>query len=181
MTEAYAIYKKSEIAGLTFFAFLVWHLAQTLQGHLSFKLRKLGEVWVVLDNAPIVIPVAVGGAARFSEVLIENAAHQSLLDMSLKYRNKLDAARRGEIFRMNPEVFLAACFVGNLPSLQFSALNLHWRKSMIQCQPAFYFGKRYAQGDRLFIPLAAKLHHACTDPYVFNALIEDFNRRFQWV
>lgn len=179
VTRAYASYRQSEIAGLTFFSFLLWHLAQTMQGHLGFKLRKIGQEWLVLENAPLVVPVAVGGENRFCELLLENVSRQSLVEMAGQYRCQLDSARRGEVRRMAPETFLTACFVGNLPDLQFTGLSLHWRKALIQCQPCFYFGKRYEQDGKLFIPLAAKLHHACTDPFVLNGLIRDFTARFE--
>ena len=45
----------------SFFAFLVWHLAQTLAQHPSFNLRHVQGGWYVLRNPPIFIPVAVGG------------------------------------------------------------------------------------------------------------------------
>ena len=178
VTDAYANYRATPVEGLSFFSFLVWHLAQCLQGHLGFKLRKVGAEWVVLENAPIVIPVAVGGAMRFSELLLENLSQQSLAETAAQYRRQLEAARSDARPRMQPDTYLTACFIGNLPNLQFTALNLHWRKATIQGQPSFYFGKRYQQGERLFIPFAAKLHHACTDPFVLNALIADFLARF---
>jgi chloramphenicol O-acetyltransferase type A len=178
ITDAYACYKAQALPELTFFSFLIWHLAQAMQGQLGFKLRKIKGQWWVLENAPIVVPVAVGGEMRFCELLLQNASNQGLAEFAGHYRNQLDAARAGCLPRMDPHTFLTACFVGNLPQLQFTALNLHWRKSDIQCQPSFYFGQRYPQGERLMMPLAIKLHHACTDPFVLNSLIEDFRQRF---
>lgn len=179
VTDAYARYQAAQIEGATFFSFLVWHLMSAMQAHTSFKLRKAGSEWLVLENAPVVVPVAVGGEVRFAEVLLQDPTRQSLPEMIANYRRLLDAARNGERQRMSADTFLAACFIGNLPQLQFSALSLHWRHTPIQCQPCFYFGRRYLQGDRMLIPLAAKLHHACTDPHTFNALIEDFNASFK--
>jgi len=68
--------------------------------------------------------------------------------------------------------------MGNLPYLRFSALTLHWRPDQMVGQSYFYFGQRYPQEDRLMIPLAAKLHHACTDPLMLNELLSDFANRF---
>ena len=70
--------------------------------------------------------------------------------------------------------------IGNLPNLQFTGLNLHWRQSHISAAPWFYFGKRYWQNDKLLIPFAVKLHHSCNDPFVLNLLMEDFNKRFYY-
>ncbi len=177
VTEAYASYQRQALPGLSFFSYLIWHLAQAMQGQLGFKLRKIDGTWQVLENAPIVVPVAVGGEMRFRELLLRDVSRQSLAGFAAHYRKQLDAARAGEGERMAPLTFLSACLIGNLPNLQFTAMNLHWRKSDIQCQPCFYFGRRYQQDGRLLIPLAAKLHHACTDPFVLNALIEDFLQR----
>lgn len=177
ITDAYACYAGQALSGLTFFSYLIWHLAQAMQGQLGFKLRKIDGTWQVLENAPIVVPVAVGGEMRFRELLLRDVSRQSLAGFAAHYRKQLDAARAGQGERMAPLTFLSACLIGNLPNLQFTAMNLHWRKSDIQCQPCFYFGRRYQQDGRLLIPLAAKLHHACTDPFVLNALIEDFLQR----
>ena len=179
ITEAYACYKAQALSGLTFFSFLIWHLARAMQDQLGFKLRKIKGEWWVLENAPIAVPVAIGGEMRFCELLLQNTSKQSLSEFAGQYRLQLNAARNGGVPRMAPHTFHTACFIGNLPQLSFTALNLHWRKSNIQCQPCFYFGKRYPQGERLMIPLAIKLHHACTDPFVLNALIEDFQQRIK--
>lgn len=179
VTDAYACYERQALPDLTFFSYLIWHLAHAMQGQLGFKLRNIKGKWYVLENAPIVVPVAIGGEMRFCELLLQNACHQSLAEFSLQYRNQLNAARAGSVQRMAPQTFLTASFIGNLPQLQFTALNLHWRRSDIQCQPCFYFGQRYSLGERLMMPLAVKLHHACTDPFVLNALIEDFRLRIK--
>ena len=179
VSQAWARYQAEPLPGLSFFSFLVWHLAQAMQAHTGFKLRKVDGQWLVLENAPIVTPIAVGGAQRFRELLLEDTSSQSLVEFANQYRSKLEAARRHQpVPHLHPDMFQIACFIGNLPELQFSGLSLHWRKGIVQCQPSFYFGKRYNQGERLLIPFAAKLHHACTDPYVLNALMADFMARF---
>ena len=73
------------------------------------------------------------------------------------------------------EVFRYAQFISNL---RFSGLTPHWRPDQKVGQSYFYFGQRYQQGDRLLIPLAAKLHHACTDPLMLNELLSDFANCF---
>lgn len=179
ITDAYASYQRQSLANLTFFSFLIWHLAQSMRSQLDFKLRKINGIWWVLENAPIAVPVAVGGKMRFCELLLQNTSSQSLTEFAEQYRGQLNSVRTGHVQRMDPNTFLIAHFIGNLPHLQFTALNLHWRKSAIQCQPCFYFGQRYLQSERLMMPLAIKLHHACTDPFVLNILIENFRKRFE--
>ncbi|GAB1392795.1 hypothetical protein MASR1M60_09580 [Rhodocyclaceae bacterium] len=179
ITDAYACYTGQAVSGLTFFSYLIWHLAHAIQGQISFKLRKVNDTWCVLENAPIVVPVAVGGETRFCELLLQNTCRQTLPEFALQYRDQLNTARTGGVPRMSPLTFYAATLMGNLPQIQFTAMNLHWRKSDIQCQPYFYFGQRYSLGERLMMPMAVKLHHACTDPLVLNALLEDFRRRIK--
>lgn len=179
VTDAYAGYRGQAVPGLTFFSYLAWHLAHAMQGQIGFKLRKIDDAWFVLENAPIVVPVAVGGEMRFCELLLQDACRQTLPEFALQYRDQLDAARTGGAPRMAPLTFLAATLMGNHPQLQFTGLKLHWRKGDIQCQPCFYFGQRYSLGERLMIPMAIKLHHACADGFVLNALLEDFRLRIK--
>jgi chloramphenicol O-acetyltransferase type A len=177
--EKYQELKKGSVGATSFFSFLLWNLAQTLQNHLCFKMRKINGEWVVLENAPIVTPVAVGGDLRFSEMLLCNVSQMEFIDFSQYYQELLAQAKQGILERMDPQTFLISCFVGNLPNLQFSSLQLHSRLSSIQAQPSFYFGKRYEQNGKILIPFAAKLHHACTDPYILDLMIQDFLNRFK--
>lgn len=167
------------IQPVSFFAFLVWHLAQTLAQHPSFNLRCVDGVWVQLRNPPIFIPVAVGGAARFRDLVLENVYQQDYPTFLENYRQQLALARSPE--GAPPSASSAFChahLMGNLPDLRFSGLTLHWRADQMIGQSSFYFGQRYEQGGRTLIPLAVRMHHSCTDPFVLNALIADFNRRF---
>ena len=182
VTAAYAAYQtsKDELAGQgTFFAYLVWHLAQTLAAHPSMNLRRIDGQWYLLRNPPLFIPVAVGGEERFRGMVLDDVYQQSYPDFVDNYARQLQQARQPEI-RQNDtsEVFRHAQFVGNLPYLRFSGLTLHWRPDQMVGQSYFYFGQRYQQGDRLLIPLAAKLHHACTDPLMLNELLSDFANCF---
>ncbi|MCC5632968.1 hypothetical protein LC613_36145 [Nostoc sphaeroides CHAB 2801] len=178
VTDAYKMYQSNPQEGATFFSFLIWHLVQTLKNHFSFKLRLIKNQWYILDNPPVIIPVAVGGQDRFWEMLLENISQMSYPEFISQYCQKLEQIRNGKGQRAEPETFLLSYFFGNLPNLQFTGLTLHWRKDEIIGQPYFYFGKRYWQNNQLFIPFAAKLHHACNDPFVFDLLIQDFQQRF---
>jgi len=183
VSEAFAEY--SRVAGAqddhpgSFFAFMVWHIVQAMKAHPSFLLRQIDGEWFEVHNAPVVVPVAVGGAPRFREIAIDDVALMSYEDFAACYRETLERARQGDRHQaMAPELFYIGHVFGNLPSLQFSSLTLHYRREAIAGQTLFYFGKRYFQGERLHIPFAAKLHHATTDPFVFGALLEGVLGRF---
>ncbi len=178
VTDAYKLYQTNFMEGATFFGFLTWHLLQTLQNHFCFNLRRSENQWFILDNPPIVIPVAVNSKDRFREMVLENVNQISYQEFVIQYRQKLDHIRSDQGQRTTPETFLLSCFLGNLPNLQFTGLTLHSQQTEITGQPYFYFGKRYWQNNQLFIPLAAKLHHASQDPWVLDLLIQDFLQRF---
>ena len=180
LTEAYARYSTIKASGGkgTFFAFLVWHLARALAAHPSFNLRRIGEDWYVLHNPPIFIPVAVGGSTRFRDIVMEDVYSQDYHTFIDQYIEKLAMARspEGEVGK-SWEVFDYAHFIGNLPNLRFTGMTLHWRSDQMHGQSFFYFGQRYQNGERILMPLSVKLHHACTDFFVLDELIVNFNRR----
>ena len=183
VTAAHAAYQasKDEPAGAgrgTFFAYLVWHLAQSLSAHPSMNLRWVDGRWYLLRNPPIFIPVAIGGEKRFRGMVLDDVYQQAYPDFIDHYLQQLQQARQAKDQAKTSDVFRYAQFIGNLPYLRFSALTLHWRPDQMVGQSYFYFGQRYQQDDRLMIPLAAKLHHACTDPLMLNALLSDFADRF---
>lgn len=178
VTNAYQLYQNNPIEGATFFSFLTWHLVQTLKNHFSFNLRRIENQWFILDNPPVMIPVAVGGEDRFREMLLENISQISYPDFIIQYRQKLDEIRNKKSQRATAEAFSLSYFIGNLPNLQFTGLTLSWQKPEIVGHTRFYFGKRYWQNNQLFMPFAAKLHHANTDPFVLDLLIQDFLQRF---
>jgi chloramphenicol O-acetyltransferase len=179
VTDAYAAYQKSKVPGATFFAFLVWNLSQTLQAHPSFNLRFIEKKWYLISNPPIFTPVAVGGKERFRTVIFENVSKISYEEFISIYASKISEARNGQGKQAEPLEFYLSHFLGNLPKLQFSGLTLHWRPTDMVGQPILYFGKRYVSGSSLFIPLAAKIHHGCADPFVFELFLSDFQKR--WV
>lgn len=176
VTNAYKFYQKTSVEGATFFSFLTWHFVQTLKNHFCFNLRLVENQWFILDNPPIIIPVAVGGADRFSPLTLENVSQISYKQFISQYRQKLDRIRQGE--RPEYEIYDLCCVFGNLPNLQFTGFTLHWQTGKIIGQTIFYFGKRYWQNDRLFIPFVARLHHACTDPFVLDLLLQDVQKRW---
>ena len=142
-------------------------------------MRWINNAWYRLHNPPIFIPVAVGGSARFSEMLLENVYQQDYPTFLSQYLEQLQAARQPD---SRPQITSAeiqyAHFMGNLPYLRFTGLTLHWRPDQMIGQSYFYVGQRYRQADQLLIPLAAKLHHACTDPLVLNGMLADLGERF---
>ena len=76
------------------------------------------------------------------------------------------------------EVFDYAHVIGNLPILRFTGMSMHWRSDQIHGQSFFYFVQRHEDGERMLMPLSVKLHQACTDIFVLDALIIDFKQRF---
>jgi chloramphenicol O-acetyltransferase len=178
VTQAYNLYQSSRSQESTFFAFLLWHLGQILPLHPCFNLRLIEKKWYIINNPPIIVPVAVGGKERFAEMVLENISKLSYREFVEKYSVLLKTIREGKGKRPQITTFLLSCPIGNLPNLQFTGLTLHWQKNAIEGQPMFYFGKRYWQQDKLYIPFAAKLHHGTTDPYVLDLLIQDFQNQF---
>lgn len=178
VTNAYTAYSARQISEETFFAFLLWHLAQTLAAHPSFNMRFVDNQWYILQNPPIVVPVAVGGKERFWEVTLQNVSKISYEEFLRQYRLKVDRARNCQGSRVNFQDFCLAHSFANLPNLQFTGLTLHWRSNQMLGQAFFYFGRRYEKENRLLIPLATKLHHSCADPFVLDLLLRDFNKRF---
>jgi len=77
VTKAYQLYQSQSQTKATFFSFLIWHLLQTLKTHLSFNLRQVEDQWYILDNPPVMIPVAVGGKERFWEMVLVDSYNQS--------------------------------------------------------------------------------------------------------
>lgn len=177
-THAYGHYQRDKIPGGSFFSFLIWHWMQGLKSHWGFRLRYVSGDWYVLDNPPVMVSVAIGGKERFAEMLLQDATLQSYEDFQKQYAKTLQAIRNGEGQRADYETFCLSCVFGNLPALQFTGLTLHYRREAIQGQPWFYFGKRYEMQGQLLMPLCIKLHHANTDPYGLNQLIQDIDQRF---
>lgn len=177
VTDAYHGYRRQAVQS-SFFAFLIWHLAQQLSGMPEFNLRLVDGRWYLLRNPPIFVPVAVGGQARFQDMLLENAYRQDYDNFARYYAERLQAARAGLLAREEAgRCYFYSHLMGNLPYLSFTAMTLHWQQA-IEGHSSFYFGKRYFSGERLLIPLAVKLHHAVADPLMLNQLLQGFAQRF---
>ncbi len=182
VSRAHAAYLAlPEGARASFFAFLVWHLTQTLAQHDSFNLRCVDGEWYRLGNPPLFIPVAVGGPTRFRSLVLEDVQQLELGDFLALYRERLARLRHADAGGGNQEgddAFSYAHFMGHLPQLRFTGMTLHWRQDQMIGQSCFYFGQRYEAAGQLLMPLAVRMHHSCSDPFVLNQLLEDFNRRF---
>lgn len=177
VTEAYRQYLNVKHLGGSFFACLLWRLAQVLARQPSFNLRRVDGTWYILHNPPVFVPVAVGGAQRFQEMLLEDVRLMNYAGFIRYYDAQLQKARAFQLNRSDAgRYFHFAHSIVNLPNLQFTGLTLHWKSQQMIGQSLFYFGKRYQRDDKLFIPMAAKLHHACTDLLVFDLLIQDYQR-----
>ncbi len=175
VTDAYKKYLTYSNEKKTFFSFLIWNIVKAQSNNISFKLRLIDDKWYILNNAPVVVPVAVGGKQRLLTMLLEDVAISDYEDFSNRYYDELIKIRNGSGYKPTEREFQFAQFFGNLPNIQFTGFTLHHRLEEITGQSVFYFGKRYEVGEKLFIPLATKLHHACTDPYVFDILLTEFN------
>lgn len=178
VTDAYTNYQQLNLNEASFFTYLVWQLMQTIATQSSFKLRKVDEDWYFIHNPPIVIPVAVGGQQRFFEIVLDDVIKLPLSDFCQQFHSAVKQARDGKGQRATPEQFYFSTFFGNLPNLKFTGLTLHYRHCAVDAQTLFYFGQRYTLNERLYIPFAAKLHHATTDPFVLNELISAWQT--QW-
>ena len=177
VTEAYRHYSNVKHLGGSFFACLLWRLSHALKRHPSFNLRRVDGEWHILNNPPVFVPVAVGGAQRFQEMLLEDVCLMDYPSFVRYYDEQLKKARAFQLNRSDAgRYYHLAHSVVNLPNLHFTGLTLHSKSEQMIGQSLFYFGKRYPQGDKLLMPLAAKLHHACTDLFVFDLLLQDYQR-----
>ena len=177
ITDAYANYQQLNLKQASFFAYLIWQFMQTIATQPSFKLRKVGMDWYFIHNPPIIVPVAVGGQQRFFEIVLNDVMKLSVEEFCQVFHNAVQQARIGNGQRATPEQFYFSIFFGNLPTLRFTGLTLHYRREVIDAQTLFYFGQRYSLDNRLYIPFAAKLHHATTDPFVLHELIAAWQQR----
>ncbi|MCG8474912.1 MAG: CatA-like O-acetyltransferase [Cytophagales bacterium] len=181
ITEAYARYqaRSKEIPEASFSAYLIWHNIQAQKNHPYFRYRKIEDEWYIFDNLPIFFPVAVGGEARFSEVVIDNPAEDTLEMFFASYRRHVEASKNRKEFKaLPPLVWANLHFIGNLPNLQFTGLQIHTPAE--KCgRPYFYFGKRYKSEGRMKIPMLIAFDHSNLDPFVISAFMEEFEHRIK--
>lgn len=160
-------------------AWLTWNLLQSLREFPCFQWRCIDGHWFEIQNPPLFCPIAVDGADRFANLILENPFRLSWQGFAISW-NKLKQRIKAEgSFReSDASVFGFSVFIGNLPNLHFTSLVLHQPASF--CQPFFYFGarRRNAQGS-LLLPLAAKFHHASCDPHVLDRLLQNYLQRLQ--
>jgi chloramphenicol O-acetyltransferase type A len=121
VTDAYKFYKLDMTEGETFFCFLIWNLIQTLKNHICFNLRFFQNQWFILDNPPVMVPVAVGGKQRFWEILRENVSQIGYQEFVTQYRHKLDEARIERGKRVRSEDFVTFLFFR-----KFTQPSVYW-------------------------------------------------------
>ena len=162
----------------TLTSWLVWNWIQALKAFPSFQLRCIENQWYKVNNPPLFTPIATNNNDRFVNLIIENAFKMTWDVFSTTWAELKEAIFAGMKFTADhPMTFGCSQFIGNLPKMQFTQLTMHEPKSY--CQAYFYFGSRYQQGDRLFMPLAAKIHHSTSDPHLLQQLFDEFEGRFR--
>ncbi|BDD11586.1 hypothetical protein FUAX_40180 (plasmid) [Fulvitalea axinellae] len=179
ITEAYRTYseKYKDNPDASFTAYITWYLIQTQAAHPYFRYRKIDGTWYIFANLPVFMPVAIGGEARFGQILLENPVKMTLNEFFASYRKDIDRALLGEVFETLDEwTWANSHFVGNLPNLQFSGFQLHTPKDK-SGRPFFYFGKRYTQEGKTMIPMLLAFDHSNLDPFVISSFMEDFQKR----
>ncbi|NLR93292.1 CatA-like O-acetyltransferase [Flammeovirga agarivorans] len=181
VTKGMDYYKNTlkKMQGASFTGFLMWALVQNMKKHPYFNYRMIEGEWYSFDNLPVFSPIAVGGDTRFTEILVENPAFSTLEEFFVNYRKCVDRAFNkvgdGNFEPLPPIVWATAHFIGNLPNLQFTGFQLH-ASALDSARPFFYFGKRYQQGEKWFIPLSVTFDHSNLDPFVLSAFMEDLDK-----
>ncbi|GJM63453.1 CatA-like O-acetyltransferase [Persicobacter diffluens] len=181
ITEALKTYKDqyNNVPEASFTAYLMWHLVQTMKSHPAFRYRKIGDQWYLFDNLPLFSPIAIGGDIRFTEITVDNVAGDPPKDFFKNYRLAIKESKNRDAFSpLPPSVWATAHFVGNLPNLQFTGFSLH-TPAKSSGRPYFYFGKRYNQEERQFIPLLITFDHSNLDPFLLSAFMADFEKNIQ--
>jgi len=178
LTRAWTRHNAARPHGASFFAWLSWSLLQTLERHPCFRLRQLEGSWWVVENPPLVVPVAVGGRQRFVELVLPDAIGSSWESFAARYASQLAGLRSGVVQRADWTAYNLGVFFGNLPHLPFTGFTLHSHGGDAPGRCAFYGGQRQWQGERLLMPLAVKLHHASSDPWVLDQLLADWRQAF---
>jgi chloramphenicol O-acetyltransferase len=123
------------------------------------------------------MPVAVGGAQRFVELVIDNVLKMSWSEFANCYSERLNEIKSCSAYSpaANENAFLFSQFIGNLPKMRFTGFKIHSGRDGVQ--NIFYFGKRARDAhDKLTVPFAMNLHHANADPVIGQQVIEYFDR-----
>ncbi|NET61289.1 MAG: hypothetical protein F6K47_35730 [Symploca sp. SIO2E6] len=176
LTDAQSNYQdnfKNEYS--TFTSFLIWKLLKSVQAHPPFRWRYVRQKWYQINNPPLFYPLAVGGASRFGELVIDNATKLGWMEFSQLYKNQKDSILANPILPSSRTyAYQLGQFVGNLPSLDFLNFAMHTHRG--STQSFFYFGKRTYDNNqqRLTVPLAIKFHHSNLDPLLVELLVRDY-------
>lgn len=177
VTQAYQAFDQSRMGG-SFTALLKYCLMQSIGEVACFRYRYHQGQWYVIDNPPLIMPVAVGGSQRFIEMVLPDVLKTDWQTFAMRYAKQLEEIKSADRYSpvINAQIFKFGQFIGNLPNLRFNSFKLHAARG--GTQNIFYFGKRARdpQGN-LMVPFAMNLHHANADPYVAQHLIDDFERR----
>lgn len=159
----------------TFTCFLIWKLMQAIKKHPCFSWKIINDRWYQINNPPLFFPVAVGGEARFGEIIIDNATKLKWREFSQLYQqNKQNIFNNPTLANEEFYPYHLGQFIANLPNLDFSSFSVPASRN--SSQNFFYFGKRTRNDNQnnLTVPLAIKFHHSNTDPFVIDLLIEDY-------
>ena len=165
--------------GGTLTGWLVWNLLQALKTFTCFQWRYINGQWFEVKNPPLFSPIVVDKVDRFASLIIENPFKLSWPEFAFHWTESKQRLQRDGNFANNDTlVFGFSHFIGNLPHLYFTGLSLHYPTSF--CQPFFYLGQRRCDGQGVTtMPLAAKLHHASADPYLFELLLQKYLQYLQ--
>lgn len=175
ITQADVVYRQrfAQTPGASFTAYLIWNLLRAEVRYPDFQYRHIDGKWYHLRQAPVFMPVATGQADRFRDVFLFQAYGKSWSEFCDQYRNAIDGGLGEKQFIAQDKLFYLATIVGNLPYMRFTSLSA--QKSVYNSgRTIFYFGQRYTQEGKLFIPLHVGLDHANTDPYVLNGFLKEF-------
>lgn len=178
VTQAWHRHDARRQEGSSLFAWLTWSLLQTLARHPGFRMRQLDGEWWVVENPPLVVPVAVGGSQRFVEMVLPDGIGSSWESYASRYAEQLARLRSGVVQRAAWNEFSLGVLFGNLPHLAFTGLTLHSHGGDAPGRCSFYAGQRHWQGHRLIMPLAVKLHQASADPWLLDQLLADWRRSY---
>lgn len=163
--------------GASLTAYLTWCLIQAIKRYEFFTFREIDGKWYNFKDLPLFFPVAVGLKERFNEILIDKVCRMEWKEFALEYRRKIEEAKAKErpYEPISTELWHISIFIGNLPDLQFTSLKAHSSKDD-HGRPFFYFGKRYENGGRLFVPFWVMFDHSTLDPCILSAFLSDYNK-----
>lgn len=181
LKEARQVYDSAfKIAsGASFQCYLAFNLIKAMNEHWIFNTRQIDGDWYLFKNLPLYFPIAIGGAARFKDVFIENVTSLNWSDFARDYRFAIE--NTGKSFEQaDPLSWGVATFIGNLPYLNFSSFTIH-RSNLKMARPYFYFGQRRLYNDagsgelsRYEVPMSITIDHANADPFILDVLLKTF-------